>query len=1205
MTTRAMMRTLRQPGIYALLLAISSGFSANADAAAQVVLSASQSSSTVAASQVNVYQITVSNTGNATSSSFSLIATVPNNTTVSQAQASGGGCSGASWPCQPGQQITWYPVSVAAGQSQSLQFSAQVNPSTPDGTSLSTTVTTSLVGSSSIVVQSAVRSAGGLNVGLSCPPAAVSGPDNFPCLATYSNSGGVTANANLAISFSSSLTGTSASNGGSAGSGGGQWNLGSLPPGTAGQQWLTVQVPGGFAAGSVTVESAQLSDSSGGLATTAAALPTAIAGLNPLPIAVSAAPDPVQPGQVVVYSIVISNPTATSSPSFELRASVPNGTTVAQGQAGGAGCTGSVWPCQPGQQVEWYPLSIGAGQSVTLQFGALVNSGSPPAAGSLLTSVITTGWGGQAVAQAVVGGPGPALTISAPGQVGTSGQYTYTLTYGNAGTTTANTTLLMPVPVGTGFVSASDGVTPAGNGVLSWSFSGLAPGEAISKQVRVTAPNGAGKVIEGTAEVVDSNTQLSYGRATTQTTLASTNAVQVAVSATPDPVQPGQTVTYSITLSNTTSTSTPSFSLRASVPNGTTISQAQAGGGGCTGSVWPCQPGQDIDWYPVAVAAGQSQTFQFNALVNSGSPPNNGSPLTTVITTGLGAQTTGQALVGAPAPTLSMSAPGQVSSGGQYTYTLTYGNSGTSTPDTQLLMSLPVGTSFVSATGGATPSSSGVLSWNLNALAPGAAGSQQVTVTAPTAAGTIVNAIANVLDLDSGQSYSRAGTQTTVASSNPLQIGVNATPDPVQPGQVVVYSIVVSNPNTSNSGTFTLRASVPTGVTVSQAQAGGGGCTGSVWPCQPGQEIDWYPVSVGAGQSQTFQFGALVNSGAPPSNGTVLSTVITTNLGGQAIGQALVGAPAPTLSISAPQQVVSGATYTYTLTCANSGGGSPNTRLIMALPVGTVFVSATGGVTPSSNGVLTWNLGALGPGVAVSQQVTVQAQSSAASVIDGSAEVLDVGTLQSYSRASTQTTIASTNPLQVAVSTTPDPAVPGQTVTYSIVVSNPNTSSSGTFTLRASVPNGVTISQAQAGGGGCTGSVWPCQPGQEIDWYPVTLGAGQSETFQFAAVVNSGAPPSNGSLLASIVTTNLGGQAMGQALVGALGPTLSLSAPDQVSAGGSYTYTLTYANSGSSAAAVQLAMSVPVGTTFLSASGGVTPSSTGMLTWNLGTLQPG
>src|SRR5207247_2452495 len=73
-------------------------------------------------------------------------------------------------------------------------------------------------------------------------------------------------------------------------------------------------------------------------------------------------------------------------------------------------------------------------------------------------------------------------------------------------------------------------------------------------------------------------------------------------------------------------------------------------------------------------------------------------------------------------------------------------------------------------------------------------------------------------------------------------------------------------------------------------------------------------------------------------------------------------------------------------------------------------------------------------------------------------------------------------------------------------------------------------------------------------------------------------------------------------------PVLAVSAtdaPDPVAAGGTITYTLAYANTGNSGAtAVVLSDTVPVNTTFVSATGGGTLSA-GVVTWSIGALAAG
>jgi uncharacterized repeat protein (TIGR01451 family) len=1104
------------------------GTSYSRQASAQVNLAISQNSGTVAAGNVVVYQITAWNAGPSASGSFDLYATIPNSTTVLQAQGGGAYCTGA-WPCQPGQKLYWIP-SIASGASETFEFSAQVNSGTSapaDGTTISTTASDSLAGSASVSEQTIVRTAGGLNVSLSCSPASVPPEGNIQCAVAYSNTGPAVTGAALSLGFPGALEVSAASGGGIVQSGGVTWNLGSLPAKAVGQEAVSLTVTSSVAPGTsapltaLLQANAQISATSG--------LVASIGATDPLQVGIAATPDPVAPGQVVSYTITLSNTGATSLGSFDLYATVPNGTTVSQAQGGGAYCTGA-WPCLPGEMLYWIP-DIASGASQTFQFSALVDSGAnAPSNGSLLvTDVTTTAYTGAAQGGAIVDGAAPSLVLSAPQQVAAGADYTYTLTYGNAGTATDSVELTVMVPAGEAFVAASSG-GKFSDGFVTWKLKGLAPGEFSSQELAVQAPSTRGDVIGVDAEVANSSGSHGYSRGTLQTVIGSTDPMLIGVSATPNPVAPGQVVSYAITLSNTGATSLGSFDLYATVPNGTTVSQAQGGGAYCTGA-WPCLPGEKIYWIP-DIASGASQTFQYSALVDSGaSAPSNGSLLVTdVTTTAYAGAAQGSAIVDGAAPSLVLSAPQQVAAGADYTYTLTYGNAGAATDDVELVMAVPTGTKFVSASSGVTPTKNYV-TWDLGSLSPGAAGSQTITVKAPATAASVVTGEAQTLMTGSALSYGLSSVQTVIGSTDPILIGVSATPSPVAPGQVVSYVITLSNTGATSLGSFDLYATVPNGTTVSQAQGGGAYCTGA-WPCLPGEKIYWIP-DIASGASQTFQYSALVDSGASaPSNGSLLVTdVTTTAYAGAAQGSAIVDGAAPSLVLSAPQQVAAGADYTYTLTYGNAGAATDDVELVMAVPTGTKFVSASSGVTPTKNYV-TWDLGSLSPGAAGSQTITVKAPATAASVVTGEAQTLMTGSALSYGLSSVQTVIGSTDPMLIEVSATANPVVaPGQAVTYTITLKNTGATSLGSFDLYATVPNGTTVSQAQGGGAYCTGA-WPCLPGEKIYWIP-DIASGASQTFQYSALVDSGASaPSNGSLLVTDVTTTAyAGAAQGIATV--------------------------------------------------------------------------
>src|SRR5207247_232619 len=132
-----------------------------------------------------------------------------------------------------------------------------------------------------------------------------------------------------------------------------------------------------------------------------------------------------------------------------------------------------------------------------------------------------------------------------------------------------------------------------------------------------------------------------------------------------------------------------------------------------------------------------------------------------------------------------------------------------------------------------------------------------------------------------------------------------------------------------------------------------------------------------------------------------------------------------------------------------------------------------------------------------------------------------------------------------------------------------------------------------------------------VTWSIGALAAGGSGSVTLTVRVNS--PLANGTVITdgtysidSTETSPVAGGAITTTVTSA--PVLAVSAtdaPDPVAAGGTITYTLAYANTGNSGAtAVVLSDTVPVNTTFVSATGGGTLSS-GVVTCSLRALPPG
>jgi uncharacterized repeat protein (TIGR01451 family) len=581
-----------------------------------------------------LFTATEANAGTSPTGLHNLYATVPAYTTVEQAAAQSAFCTG-TWPCQPGQQVYWQ-LSTGANQSNSRQFSAKVASGAggpPNGTQLTSTVTTNLSGvtnsSSSVIVSTSA----GLQLSLRARPAVVAAGATLTYLLNYSNTSATDITSILTMPLPAGVSFVSASDGGALTSGSVQWSPDTIVAGSSGQRQLvvTVENPAAILLLSAT---AQLRDTNL-LAVLASATEILDVTGDPALTSITATPGaPAQPGQPILFTVTETNAGASSTGLHNLYVTVPAYTTVEQAAAQSAFCTGT-WPCQPGQQVYWQ-LSTGANQSNSRQFSATAVSGpGAPPNGTQLTSTVTTNLSGatnSAVSVVMSGAAGLNLSLhGTPAVVASGSTITYLLTYSNTSPAGINAGLTMPLPTGVSFVSASDGGAATG-GSVQWNLGTVAPGSSGQRQLVVTVENPATiLLVNAAARLRDSALSAVMATATDASQVIG-DSVATTIAATPGgPVQAGQPILFTLIETNSGASSTGLHNLYATVPAYTTVPQAAAQNGFCTG-VWPCQPGEQVYWQ-LSTGAGQSNSRQFSATVVSG--PGvlaNGTQLTSIAT---------------------------------------------------------------------------------------------------------------------------------------------------------------------------------------------------------------------------------------------------------------------------------------------------------------------------------------------------------------------------------------------------------------------------------------------------------------------------------------------------------------------------------------------------------------------------------------------
>ena len=352
-------------------------------------------------------------------------------------------------------------------------------------------------------------------------------------------------------------------------------------------------------------------------------------------MAMTATPDPVRPGELVQYAVTVTN-RGVNVAGYTVDAQVPNYSTVPAGGIGQGGfCVGvaNPSPCPSGGTVRWTNFSISGGQSATLPFAAMVNTASPPANGTIIRSTATALNGSYSGATAgvdvVVSTADLSLgMVNGPSPVFPGGALSYTLHFGNpGGVSTSAAVLTASLPPGTSFATASDGGTVVG-GVVQWNVGALASGAVGQRQfvVLVDAAMSNGSVITATADLRDASTGRSLARANAAAAVLTSSATQMAMTATPDPVRPGELVQYAVTVTNR-GVNVAGYTVDAQVPNYSTVPAGGIGQGGfCVGvaNPSPCPSGGTVRWTNFSISGGQSATLPFAAMVNTASPPANG-----------------------------------------------------------------------------------------------------------------------------------------------------------------------------------------------------------------------------------------------------------------------------------------------------------------------------------------------------------------------------------------------------------------------------------------------------------------------------------------------------------------------------------------------------------------------------------------------------
>ncbi len=796
-----------------------------------------------------------------------------------------------------------------------------------------------------------------------------------------------------------------------------------------------------------------------------------------------------------------------------------------------------------------------------------------------------------------------------PVTVGNSVTYTVTIT--NNGPADADSVSLVDTFSGAAVtissITPSQGTCDPPGNPFNCNLGPIASGNSATVTITVTADQ-AGTItntVSVTGDKDDPDTANNQTAATTTVNAPAGADIEVTKTEDVDPVTVGNSVTYTITVTNN----------GPDAANNVTFTDTFSGAGVSITSVGTTQgtcdaPGNPFNCSLGTIASGASVTItitvtanQAGTITNTASATANETDPNTENNTAVETTT-----VNAPQADLGVAKADSVDPvivGATLTYTVTVTNNG---PDaaTNVTVSdtLPAGTTFVSASAGCVHNA-GVVTCNLGDLASGANTVVTIEVTAPLTEGVISNT-ASVTSIvpDPNLANNTATEDTTVTPAADLEITKTDDPDPVAAEGTLAYTVTVTNNGPSDASGVTVTDTLPGGTTFVSASAG---CVhnAGVVSCNIGN------LANGAGAQVTITVTAPAEGGTITNSATVTGDQGDPNTANNTDTEdTTVNPPQADLTVSkgdSPDPVAAGATLTYTVTVTNNGpNNATNVVVTDTLPAGTTFVSAAPALACThSQGTVTCNIGDLANGATVPITITVTAPTEGGSITNSASASSDVADPNpDNNSASEETTVNAQADLEVDKSDSPDPVAAGSSLTYTVTVRNNGPSTATGVTLTDTLPAGTTFVSSTPDAPTCTGA------GGQVTCNLGNLAPGASTVVNLT--VSAPATPGTITNTASVTATepdpNAGNNSNSEDTDVTAAADLAITksdSPDPVDALGTLTYTVTVTNNGpSDASGVTVSDTLPGGTTFVSASAGCVHNA-GVVSCNIGNLANG
>ncbi len=314
-----------------------------------------------------------------------------------------------------------------------------------------------------------------------------------------------------------------------------------------------------------------------------------------------------------------------------------------------------------------------------------------------------------------------------------------------------------------------------------------------------------------------------------------------------------------------------------------------------------------------------------------------------------------------------------------------------------------------------------------------------------------------------------------------LAITKTASPESVVVGQTLTYTITVNNQGTTSATGVTVTDVLPASVTpLSEAVTPNGTCSRS------GQTVTCTVATLSPGATSVITLQVV-----PNETGSIFNTAIVTsneadrdtaNNTSDRVESNVVPAPNVVADLSVvktsrEQSVTVGQTITYDIAVSNLSGVAASGVIVTdVLPSNVSFVSAvpTQGACARNGATVTCNLGTLAANG--TQSIVLQVQATVEGQVSNSAIIRSNATDQMQENNSSTDVIDVTSvnqgnnvDLSITKTASPAPVIVGQTLTYTIVVSNNGTATATGVVVTDALPAGVTpVSEEITPAGTCS-----------------------------------------------------------------------------------------------------------------------------------------